>query len=107
MNAGEWWQFTGTAALGGVRALTQFFVLSYTSATSMSVANTFALVLNIVISMMWQPQDITGFLITGILLVIGCAAFYAYLKTGKDACFGVLRKPEPPSAGVREPLAKP
>ncbi len=91
MSISDWWQFTGTAALGGVRALTQFFVLSYTTATTMSIANTFALVLNIIISMMWQDVDITAFLVAGIALVIGCAAFYAYLKSSKDACCGVLR----------------
>ena len=91
MNATEWWQFTGTAALGGVRALTQFFVLSYTTATTMSVANTFALVLNILISLMWQPTAITPLLVGGICMVILTSAFYAYLKSSKDACFGVLR----------------
>jgi len=91
MSVGDWWQFTGTAALGGVRALTQFFVLSYTTATSMSIANTFALVLNILISMTWQHTDITPFLVIGIVLVIGFTAFYAYLKSSKDACCGVLR----------------
>lgn len=91
MSVADWWQFTGTAALGGVRALTQFFVLSYTTATTMSIANTFALVLNIIISMMWQDTEITPFLVAGIMLVIGCAAFYAYLKSSKDACCGILR----------------
>ncbi len=91
MSVSDWWQFTGTAALGGVRALTQFFVLSYTTATTMSIANTFALVLNIIISMMWQDVDVSAFLVSGIALVIGCAAFYAYLKSSKDACCGLLR----------------
>jgi len=97
MSAGEWLKFTGTAALGGVRALTQFFVLSYTTATSMSVANTFALTLNILISMTWQPTHLTPMLVSGIVLVIGCAALYAYLKTAKNACGGILRKSDPPS----------
>ena len=98
MNATEWWQFTGTAALGGVRALTQFFVLSYTTATTMSVANTFALVLNIVISLIWQDEEDDEenggeiiLLYAGIGVVILFSAFYAYLKSSKDACCGVMR----------------
>jgi hypothetical protein len=57
----------------------------------MSVANTFALVLNILISLMWQPTAITPLLVGGICMVILTSAFYAYLKSSKDACFGVLR----------------
>ena len=85
MNATEWFRFTGTAALGGVRALAQFFVLSYTTATTMSVANTFALVLNILISLMWQPTAITPLLVGGICMVILTSAFYAYLKSSTHA----------------------
>ena len=98
MNATEWFRFTGTAALGGVRALAQFFVLSYTTATTMSVANTFALVLNIVISLIWQDEEDDEenggeiiLLYAGIGVVILFSAFYAYLKSSKDACFGVMR----------------
>ena len=40
-NPEEWGSFTGTAMLGGVRALTQYVVLIFVSATSMSTANTF------------------------------------------------------------------
>jgi uncharacterized membrane protein len=98
MNATEWFRFTGTAALGGVRALAQFFVLSYTTATTMSVANTFALVLNIVISLIWQDEEDDEenggeiiLLYAGIGVVILFSAFYAYLKSSKDACCGVMR----------------
>jgi predicted histidine transporter YuiF (NhaC family) len=92
MNATEWFRFTGTAALGGVRALAQFFVLSYTTATTMSVANTFALVLNIVISLIWQDEEDDEenegeiiLLYAGIGVVILFSAFYAYLKSSTHA----------------------
>jgi len=106
MDFATWMQFTGTAALGGVRALTQFFVLSYTTATSMSIANTFALVLNILISMMWQSHTINAMLVIGIIIVIGTSALYAHLKSSKDACFGILRSKEPPKSEKTEPLAR-
>lgn len=90
MSAAQWWQFTGTAALGGVRALTQFLVLSMVTATSTSIVNIFALVFNIIISMFWQPTEVTPMLIIGVVMVPIFTALYTYLKSDKYACFGIM-----------------
>ena len=93
MNANEWWQFTGTAALGGVRALTQYLMLSLVTATSTATANIFTMVLNIMISMTWQPKELLAVspeLFVGIVIVICCSVLYVYLKSSQDACCGVI-----------------
>merc|ERR1711988_324599 len=43
-------QLSGTALLGGVRALTQYNVLEFVTATSLGMANIFSQTLNILIS---------------------------------------------------------
>ena len=76
---------TGVAALGGVRALTQYVVLLVVSATSMSTANIFTQILNIVIAIPLQQTLVTPLLGTGVSLVCGCAPLYAFLKSSKTA----------------------
>jgi len=83
-------QFTGTAALGGVRALTQFFMLILTSATSLAISNIFTQDLNIIISMIWQAAGVTAPLITGIAIVMLSVSSYVWLKNDKNAFCGVL-----------------
>jgi len=95
MHANEWWQFTGTAALGGVRALTQYLMLSLVTATSTATANIFTMVLNIMISMTWQPKELLAVspeLFVGIVIVICCSVLYVYLKSSRDACCGVIHE---------------
>ena len=76
---------TGTAALGGVRALTQYFVLLVVSATSMSTANIFTQILNIVLSIPLQGTPITPFLGTGIGLVCTFSVLYTFFKSSTTA----------------------
>ena len=75
----------GTAALGGVRALTQYVVLVFVSATSMSTANIFTQILNIGFSLVLQSDEITvtAALITGIITVILASGMYAFIKSYK------------------------
>jgi len=77
------WQMTGTAALGGVRALTQMLVLAFVSATSMATANIFTQILNIVISIPIQNTDITPALIAGIVVVVVFSTLYTFIKAHK------------------------
>lgn len=94
MDAAAWWQFTGTAALGGVRALTQMAVLSRVSGTSTSVANVFTMAINITLSfflnLSGHQPEITPLLITGVSLVVIFSAVYTYLKVDKYACGGIM-----------------
>jgi len=75
---------TFIAALGGVRALTQFVVLLFVSATSMSTANLTTQQLNILVS--FTPINtgphppVTGLLISGIAITLSVSSFYAYIK---------------------------
>lgn len=96
------WLMTGTAGLGGVRALTQFVVLALVTATSMSTANIFTQILNICLSLVLQTAEvpITAPLVCGIVMVMAVSAFYAFIKSYKpflpmvDKCFGCAEKPE-------------
>lgn len=96
MSASAWFQFTLTAALGGVRALAGFFLLILTSATSMSIGNVVTQQLNIIIASIWQNAGTNPVLIVGLILTMGFAAFYVYLKNDKAACFGIMLKKEEP-----------
>lgn len=82
-SASVFWSMTGTAALGGVRALTQYVVLALVSATSMSTANIFTLALNEVVSIInpHQHVEINAALIAGICVIISATAFYAFMKS--------------------------
>ena len=71
---------TFIAALGGVRALTQFVVLLFVSATSMSTANQSAQAINILISLPIQHTPITPALVIGFCTVIAFSSFYAVCK---------------------------
>jgi len=82
-SASVFWQMTGTAALGGVRALTQYVVLAFVSATSMSTANVFTQILNIVISIPLQHTEITDYLVAGIVIVIVFSGLYTAIKAHK------------------------
>ena len=84
----EWGAFTGTAMLGGVRALTQYVVLIFVSATSMSTANTFTQNLNIIISIFSQRGTmhevaVTPTLVAGVSLVCVFSVAYTLLKADR------------------------
>jgi hypothetical protein len=81
------WQMTGTAALGGVRALSQYILLVFISATSMSVTNVFTQVLNILVAIPIQHTTVTPFLGAGVSIVCTFAPSYAFIKMNK----GVLK----------------
>jgi len=82
-DASLFWSVTATAALGGFRALTQYWVLTFVTATSMSSANIFVQVLNVLISIPIQHTPVTGFLASGITLTIVFSFAYAALKNNK------------------------
>jgi len=76
----EWFMMINTAGLGGIRALTQFVVLAFVSATSMSAANIFTQILNILISLPIQHTPLTTNLITGICFTITTSGLYYMFK---------------------------
>jgi drug/metabolite transporter (DMT)-like permease len=78
-------QMTLTAGLGGVRALSQYFVLVFMTATSMSVANIFTQIFNILISIPIQHTAVTAYSIVGIVLVCIASPTYMYFKIDKEA----------------------
>jgi hypothetical protein len=77
------WQVTGTAALGGVRALTQYLVLNFVTATSLGTANLVQQSLNIFISIPIQHIQVTPYLASGIVVVLIFSGFYTYIKSNK------------------------
>merc|ERR1719373_792316 len=76
----EWINMILTAGVGGVRALTQFVVLQFVSATSMSAANIFTQILNILVSLPLQHTPLTQNLVTGIVFTICASGGYYVLK---------------------------
>jgi hypothetical protein len=94
--------FTATAALGGVRALTQYIVLGLVSATSMSTANIFTQALNMIISIPLQGLSINAPLCAGIGTILASSGFYAYIKSNKTFLPWVDEK----ICGVSPPAAK-
>lgn len=88
-SASTFWLMTATAALGGVRALTQYLVLIFVTATSMSTANVLTQSLNILISIPLQSTALTPHLAFGIGLVIPFSALYALIKAHKP-CLPML-----------------
>lgn len=83
--ARQWLEILVIAGIGGARALTQFVVLMYVSATSMSSANIFTQVLNILISLPAQHTAVGPLLVLGICCTVGSSAVYAYFKSSKEA----------------------
>jgi hypothetical protein len=102
----QFWQSTLTAALGGVRAVSQYFVLALVTATSMSTANMTTQVLNILISIPIQHTNVTPFLVIGICVTICSSVFYAFIKAHKpflpwfDETLGCAPKPTPPAGSA-------
>jgi hypothetical protein len=105
MSPGTFVYCTIVAGLGGLRALTQYVVLLYVTATSMSTANIFTQILNILISMMWQHVDVTPMLVIGIVVVFLFVSIYTHLKTNKNACGGIMlpNEPAPAAAALSAP----
>ena len=91
-DAAIFWQFTGTAGLGGVRAVSQFVMLFFVSATSMSLTNIFTQILNILISVVLQPDKmvVNPPMVIGIVIVVISFFTYTHLKTHKAACWGIM-----------------
>ena len=74
---------TFTAALGGLRALTGFFVLSFVTATSMVTAGILSQILNILVSIPLQHLVVGPALAAGCTIVIAFVSFYAFIKAYK------------------------
>lgn len=79
-----WVQVILTSGLGGIRALTQFVVLVFVTATSMSTANITTQILNILISIPIQHLEITAMLVFGITTTISAAVTYSALKMNRQ-----------------------
>lgn len=95
---------TGTAALGGLRALSQYVVLAFLTATSMSTANVFSQITNIVVSVtITQTMRVTvnAQLVAGIAIVVIFSLLYLFIKSNRfflaevDAFLGFGKKPGP------------
>lgn len=89
---------TATGALGGVRALMGFYVLSFVTATSTAVVNIFTQDLNILISIPLQHLPVTSLLATGLSTSMSTSAFFTYIKVNK----GFLKKVDENCCGIKE-----
>jgi len=92
---GEWVQLVATAAFGGVRALSQFMVLAYASATTLSTASLTTQTLTILLSIPIFHTALTTYMVIGISITLSASALYTYFKISK-----VLepKKEKPPPA---------
>lgn len=82
-SAGSWTLVWCSAALGGVRALSQIFVLGYASATTLSASNLGIQALTILISFPVFGTEPTPLLLTGVAVTTLGSAAYAVCKTAK------------------------
>ena len=82
-SAGAWVLIWCSAALGGVRALSQIFVLGYASATTLSASNLGIQALTILISFPVFHTEPTSLLLTGVAVTTLGSAAYAVCKTLK------------------------
>lgn len=82
-SAGAWALIWASAALGGVRALSQIFVLGYASATTLSASNLGIQALTILISFPVFGTEPTPLLLTGVAVTTLGSASYAVCRTAK------------------------
>merc|ERR1719409_1361264 len=80
---GEWVQLIATAAFGGVRALSQFMVLAYASATTLSTASLTTQTLNIKLSIPIFHTALTTYMVIGIAITLSASGLYTYFKISK------------------------
>merc|ERR1719453_980491 len=80
---GEWVQLIATAAFGGVRALSQFMVLAYASATTLSTASLTTQTLTILLSIPIFHTQLTMYMAIGISITLSASGLYTYFKISK------------------------
>jgi drug/metabolite transporter (DMT)-like permease len=77
---GEWVQLIATAAFGGARALSQFMVLAYASATTLSTASLTTQTLTILLSIPIFHTALNTFMVIGICITLSSSGLYTYFK---------------------------
>jgi drug/metabolite transporter (DMT)-like permease len=92
---GEWVQLTATAAFGGVRALSQFMVLAYASATTLPTASLTTQTLTILLSIPIFHTQLTVYMVIGVSITLSASALYTYFKISKVLEGGDKKKEKP------------
>jgi len=83
-DSGKFWKLTGTAALGGARALLQYTLLYFLTAASTAVANTSTQSINEIITTPIKHHKATAELLSGITVSITGAVLYALFKLNRS-----------------------
>jgi len=83
-DSGKFWNLTGTAALGGARALLQYTLLYFLTAASTAVANTATQSINLIITTPIKHHKATAELLGGITVSILGAVLYAVFKLNRS-----------------------
>lgn len=88
-------QATATAALGGIKSVSQFLVLVYVTATSLSVSYVIAPTVNILLSLLVTQTDAAGAIspaaVAGIAVISACNLAYMVLRVDPRALPAVDR----------------
>lgn len=76
----QWLLLYFTAAYGGVRVYSQFYFLSHTSATSLSLSNLAVQALTILLGVLFFGTPVTPYLVGGVVVTLAMSAVYTWLK---------------------------
>jgi drug/metabolite transporter (DMT)-like permease len=79
----EWLLLVCTAAFGGVRIYSQFYLLGFTGATSLALSILAVQAVTIVLSVVCFGTEVTPTLGFGLVFTIGCSCLYTWLKVIK------------------------
>jgi len=94
-SLGEWLLLWGTAAFGGVRILSEFCFLAFTSATSLAMSSLTVQALTILVGIVGFGTPLTPTLALGVVVTLLTSALYAWLRTSKVLEQHVGRAEEP------------
>ena len=82
-TVGEWVLLLLTAAYGGVRIFSQFYLLQFTSATTLSLSNMAIQAFTIILGILFFGTRPKPLLLAGVAVTIALSCLYTFLKVSK------------------------
>ena len=82
-TVGEWVLLLLTAAYGGVRIFSQFYLLQFTSATTLSLSNMAIQAFTIILGILFFGTPPKPLLLAGVAVTIALSCLYTFLKVSK------------------------
>ena len=89
----DWLLLLFTAAYGGVRVYSQFYLLNYSSATTLALSNLAVQALTILLGVFFFGTEVTPYLASGVAVTLVFSGVYTWLKVAKP--FAPPKRGEP------------